>query len=63
MHESLLLFQAEDGIRDRDVNGVQTCALQISGKGGGRQVKEVTLFTNTANGREMLTLKGIVNKK
>src|SRR5437667_5715078 len=23
-------FQAEDGIRDRDVTGVQTCALQIS---------------------------------
>src|SRR6266540_4131843 len=24
-------FQAEDGIRDRDVTGVQTCALPISG--------------------------------
>ena len=24
-----LLFQAEDGIRDRDVTGVQTCALPI----------------------------------
>ena len=24
------VFQAEDGIRDRDVNGVQTCALPIS---------------------------------
>ena len=23
------LFQAEDGIRDRDVTGVQTCALPI----------------------------------
>ena len=23
-------FQAEDGIRDRDVTGVQTCALPIS---------------------------------
>jgi len=28
-------FQAEDGIRDRDVTGVQTCALPISGKDGG----------------------------
>lgn len=37
--------------------------FNTAGKGGGRQVKEVTLFTNTANGREMLTLKGIVNKK
>src|SRR5207249_9483534 len=31
-------FQAEDGIRDRNVTGVQTCALPISprrGAGGG----------------------------
>src|SRR5437773_3710612 len=27
-------FQAEDGIRDRDVTGVQTCALPISNSGG-----------------------------
>src|SRR6266540_5769012 len=27
-------FQAEDGIRDRDVTGVQTCALPISGDEG-----------------------------
>src|SRR6266540_4910190 len=27
---SLFFFQAEDGIRDRDVTGVQTCALPIS---------------------------------
>ena len=27
---SFLFFQAEDGIRDRDVTGVQTCALPIS---------------------------------
>src|SRR5437868_3735376 len=26
-------FQAEDGIRDRNVTGVQTCALPISGQG------------------------------
>src|SRR5437868_10150987 len=34
-------FQAEDGIRDRNVTGVQTCALPIlksrgRGRGGGR---------------------------
>src|SRR5437773_10751435 len=29
---SFLFFQAEDGIRDRDVTGVQTCALPIWGK-------------------------------
>src|SRR5699024_11652571 len=27
-----LFFQAEDGIRDRNVTGVQTCALPISGQ-------------------------------
>src|SRR5699024_12087925 len=27
-----LFFQAEDGIRDRNVTGVQTCALPICGK-------------------------------
>src|SRR3989442_6568350 len=27
----LFFFQAEDGIRDADVTGVQTCALPISG--------------------------------
>src|SRR5699024_12165047 len=27
----LFFFQAEDGIRDRNVTGVQTCALPISG--------------------------------
>ena len=26
----VFFFQAEDGIRDRDVTGVQTCALPIS---------------------------------
>ena len=25
-------FQAEDGIRDRDVTGVQTCALPVSSR-------------------------------
>src|SRR5437773_12353374 len=27
--KSVFFFQAEDGIRDRDVTGVQTCALPI----------------------------------
>src|SRR5439155_11772832 len=30
-------FQAEDGIRDGHVTGVQTCALPISGQGGLRR--------------------------
>src|SRR5256885_11727298 len=31
----LFFFQAEDGIRDYKVTGVQTCALPILGRGGG----------------------------
>src|SRR5699024_11591717 len=34
------LFRAEDGIRDRNVTGVQTCALPICGQS---QAKEKTL--------------------
>src|SRR6266498_170638 len=30
-------FQAEDGIRDADVTGVQTCALPICGRSGGER--------------------------
>src|SRR5688500_19160772 len=33
MAASLFFFQAEDGIRDYKVTGVQTCALPISGRG------------------------------
>src|SRR5437868_7677116 len=29
-----IFFQAEDGIRDRNVTGVQTCALPIAAMGG-----------------------------
>src|SRR5207237_6865004 len=37
---SFFFFQAEDGIRDSSVTGVQTCALPISQGGGrGRQVR------------------------
>jgi len=32
----LFFFQAEDGIRDLIVTGVQTCALPISDRNGGR---------------------------
>src|SRR5699024_11593459 len=33
MGRSRFFFQAEDGIRDRNVTGVQTCALPISEHG------------------------------
>src|SRR5215813_2239940 len=32
-------FQAEDGIRDADVTGVQTCALPISARAGARSIE------------------------
>src|SRR5699024_11307822 len=32
MHRQHFFFQAEDGIRDRNVTGVQTCALPIFDK-------------------------------
>src|SRR2546427_1791841 len=34
-------FQAEDGIRDLTVTGVQTCALPISGRSGLEALKEI----------------------
>src|SRR5256885_7739414 len=38
-------FQAEDGIRDYKVTGVQTCALPISGKGPeGYDEEQVPVF-------------------
>src|SRR5438034_9453824 len=36
----VFFFQAEDGIRDHCVTGVQTCALPISSDGKGSQAKE-----------------------
>src|SRR5690606_40413726 len=38
VHRKIFFFQAEDGIRDFHVTGVQTCALPISGgtSGAGR---------------------------
>src|SRR5688572_32001820 len=41
----VFFFQAEDGIRDLTVTGVQTCALPISMRGG-RVVERVELATD-----------------
>src|SRR6266540_2707330 len=41
-------FQAEDGIRDRDVTGVQTCALPIFGECAGPSGWERSDVCNTA---------------
>src|SRR5436305_13852874 len=42
---AFFFFQAEDGIRDADVTGVQTCALPIS---QGRQTYDVSSFLSPA---------------
>src|SRR5699024_688130 len=41
-------FQAEDGIRDRNVTGVQTCALPISAVGGDLAVARVKAHDDVA---------------
>src|SRR5699024_3486645 len=50
-------FQAEDGIRDRNVTGVQTCALPILDiewqPYGIRVLDVMPLFVNTAMGKDM----------
>src|SRR5207249_9342883 len=55
-------FQAEDGIRDRNVTGVQTCALPIS-QGKARQLTDwsgfsVDSFSATADGKQLAFLRG-----
>src|SRR6266508_6082500 len=44
-------FQAEDGIRDGHVTGVQTCALPISDDGGEGSLRWAIERNNTAPGR------------
>src|SRR5207248_4934960 len=50
----IFFFQAEDGIRDRTVTGVQTCALPIwrvlvLGGGDGLAVREVLRYPQVEN--------------
>src|SRR2546430_5751583 len=63
---SLFFFQAEDGIRDLTVTGVQTCALPICALPGplavGAQTPTVSLVT-TATGAASLTNQGCVDRK
>src|SRR6266540_4945965 len=59
-------FQAEDGIRDRDVTGVQTCALPIcrgdgvdaAGRAGGAVVVDVAAVRACAAGGEARAVGG-----
>src|SRR5437868_8876267 len=61
-------FQAEDGIRDRNVTGVQTCALPISGKrlaavarvaGDRRRVASQRVLRPDGNGKECVVPGGV----
>lgn len=53
--------------KDKPIQPGETTEIKVkfntAGKGGGRQSKDVTLFTNTAVGREILKIKGVVNRK
>src|SRR5215468_11473486 len=49
-------FQAEDGIRDRDVTGVQTCALPISGRRAARRTALVLLYQWDVTGQPLASL-------
>src|SRR5690349_22179176 len=54
----LFFFQAEDGIRDLYVTGVQTCALPISNRGGVRATTETELDApDTANALVALAMR------
>src|SRR6266540_5826370 len=56
-------FQAEDGIRDRDVTGIQTCALPISPTAPTRVPIDLLLrVARSAGGREGgCTIEGTVD--
>ena len=48
----IFFFQAEDGIRDTSVTGVQTCALPIYNSAGRKALLNV--FVKTGNGYGLL---------
>src|SRR3712207_9252884 len=57
-------FQAEDGIRDIGVTGVQTCALPIFTDGKGRTAGFVAVVTDVAKAwvtREVITARSIMD--
>src|SRR3970040_2073887 len=48
---SAFFFQAEDGIRDTSVTGVQTCALPILTKGARKPAADAVKVTVTGDGK------------
>src|SRR5690554_4070011 len=51
-------FQAEDGIRDADVTGVQTCALPISKVRSTTHLRAMTTKPFTPSGRLTISMVG-----
>src|SRR3989442_9264932 len=68
VHYYFFFFQAEDGIRDADVTGVQTCALPISRPRGGRSARSlapserVERADRPPRGRASRELRGTENR-
>src|SRR5699024_10515867 len=62
VYDYSLFFQAEDGIRDRNVTGVQTCALPILVKNG-KDDKEEFWTTGGGTVKELLKENEISYKK
>src|SRR2546427_5557459 len=58
-------FQAEDGIRDLTVTGVQTCALPISQRGAQRsgQRRENTMPSNHRSRQSLLRRRGRIRSQ
>src|SRR5699024_688611 len=52
------IIQAEDGIRDRNVTGVQTCALPISGDSGSGKSTLLSALAGVLGGDDEGTLRG-----
>src|SRR5699024_11678611 len=57
---SFFFFQAEDGIRDRNVTGVQTCALPIWPVWHERNRSTPTPWNSWPTGRASLQLDGLL---
>src|SRR5699024_11850987 len=55
----LFFFQAEDGIRDRNVTGVQTCALPISGVSNTKPSESISHDQNLSD--PMIVFSGLTN--
>src|SRR5256885_11718113 len=58
LYRLFFFFQAEDGIRDYKVTGVQTCALPISGRDRGVGGEDAGAFTRNVDDQQFETRGG-----